>query len=585
MAKKTMHVSETQATQQLRRAGIAFTEHAYDYVEHGGTAESARQLGVDEHAVVKTLVMQDERARALIVLMHGDRQVSTKALARAIRCKSVEPCAADVAQRHSGYLIGGTSPSLLTAQWVTLLVLAAAVPLCVLAVWLVRGVATGVTRLAGARRRTRAAEDEETPTTPLQTSSVAAAAAAGVAAMAAAANVASAVSAADAGAPTGGQPRAVVASPFAQAAEAGAPLATQPAAPPKAEPSTPSPAAPVKFSAPPPSSPSKTGTLIFIRHGESTSNERDVLAGVRDVDLTRFGRLQARAAGADLKRAAPGVMFDKVYVSTLRRTARTARIALAAAGQPADLQLTASCALNEKSFGIFSGHNVRLLQRALGRATYDHLLHAPTAAPPLGEMAASVYARVADFYLAPDVAAGRSVLVVGHQYALEPLGLYLAGVPPSAYAPANLPNGKAMSAADLASAVAKAVGGWRLTVQHFGDDCVLAAIVGAAVAALVGVAASLAAGRPLLPPAAALTLIAGGMGVTTFYALLECDLRDAFAKCPRGAAGAVSAMTLARAPSSRPYCSLAAPQPAPRAHPPPASPPTSPAWCSTPCFT
>jgi Cys-tRNA(Pro) deacylase len=110
MAKKTMHVSETPATQQLRRAGIAFTEHAYDYVEHGGTAESARQLGVDEHAVVKTLVMQDERARPLIVLMHGDRQVSTKALARAIACKSAEPCAAEVAQRHSGYLIGGTSP-------------------------------------------------------------------------------------------------------------------------------------------------------------------------------------------------------------------------------------------------------------------------------------------------------------------------------------------------------------------------------------------------------------------------------------------------------------------------------------------
>ena len=231
-------------------------------------------------------------------------------------------------------------------------------------------------------------------------------------------------------------------------------------------------------------------------------------------------------------------------MSTLRRTARTA------AGQPADLQLTASCALNEKSFGIFSGQNVRLLQRALGRAMYDHLLHAPTAAPPLGETAASVYARVADFYekvLAPDVAAGRSVLVVGHQYALEPLGLYLASQPPSAYAPANLPNGKAMSAAYLATAVAKAVGGWRLIVQHFGDDCVLAAIVGAAVAALVGVAASLVAGRPLLPPAVALTLIAGGLGVTTFYALLECDLRDAFAKCPRGAAGAVGAITLARA--------------------------------------
>lgn len=110
MAKKDKHVSETPATQFLRRAGIAFTEHPYDYVEHGGTAESARQLGVDEHMVVKTLVMQDEKAEPLIVLMHGDRQVSTKNLARAIGAKSVEPCKPDAAQRASGYLVGGTSP-------------------------------------------------------------------------------------------------------------------------------------------------------------------------------------------------------------------------------------------------------------------------------------------------------------------------------------------------------------------------------------------------------------------------------------------------------------------------------------------
>ena len=110
MAKKDKHVSETPATQFLRRQGVSFTEHPYDYVDHGGTAESARQLGVDEHAVVKTLVMQDERAQPLIVLMHGDRQVSTKALAREIGVKSVEPCKPEVAQRHSGYLVGGTSP-------------------------------------------------------------------------------------------------------------------------------------------------------------------------------------------------------------------------------------------------------------------------------------------------------------------------------------------------------------------------------------------------------------------------------------------------------------------------------------------
>ena len=104
------HASETPATAFLKRAGLAYTEHLYDYVEHGGTGESARQLGVDEHTVVKTLVMQDEQARPLLVLMHGDHQVGLKALAREIGCKKVEPCAPEVAQRHSGFLVGGTSP-------------------------------------------------------------------------------------------------------------------------------------------------------------------------------------------------------------------------------------------------------------------------------------------------------------------------------------------------------------------------------------------------------------------------------------------------------------------------------------------
>ena len=109
MARKD-HASETPATQWLKRQGAHYTEHFYDYVEHGGTAESSRQLGVDEHHVVKTLVMEDERAAPLIVLMHGDRQVSTKNLARQAGVKKVTPCKPEVAQRHSGYLVGGTSP-------------------------------------------------------------------------------------------------------------------------------------------------------------------------------------------------------------------------------------------------------------------------------------------------------------------------------------------------------------------------------------------------------------------------------------------------------------------------------------------
>src|SRR3569623_1013786 len=109
MAKKE-HISETPATQFLRRHGVVYSDHPYPYEVHGGTAVSSRALGVDEHRVVKRLVMQDDAAKPLIVLMHGDRKVSTKNLARQIGCKSVEPCKPEAANRHSGYLIGGTSP-------------------------------------------------------------------------------------------------------------------------------------------------------------------------------------------------------------------------------------------------------------------------------------------------------------------------------------------------------------------------------------------------------------------------------------------------------------------------------------------
>jgi Cys-tRNA(Pro) deacylase len=110
MARRPTHVSLTRATQFLRERGVAYSEHVYEYVEHGGTAESARQLGVPEHEVVKTLVMQDERAQPLVVLMHGDRKVSLKQLAREAGLKKVEPCPPETAQRHSGYQVGGTSP-------------------------------------------------------------------------------------------------------------------------------------------------------------------------------------------------------------------------------------------------------------------------------------------------------------------------------------------------------------------------------------------------------------------------------------------------------------------------------------------
>lgn len=100
----------TPAVLMLRRAGVSFTEHLYRYEEKGGTAVAARELGLPEHAVVKTLVMEDEAGRALIVLMHGDREVSTKALARQLAAKSIAPCRPEAASRYTGYLVGGTSP-------------------------------------------------------------------------------------------------------------------------------------------------------------------------------------------------------------------------------------------------------------------------------------------------------------------------------------------------------------------------------------------------------------------------------------------------------------------------------------------
>jgi Cys-tRNA(Pro) deacylase len=107
---KPDHVSETPATALLRQSRVSFSEHPYDYLAHGGAQHSAKTLGVDPFMVVKTLIMQDQDAKPLVVLMHGNCTVSTKNLARQIGAKSVAPCAPEVANRHSGYLVGGTSP-------------------------------------------------------------------------------------------------------------------------------------------------------------------------------------------------------------------------------------------------------------------------------------------------------------------------------------------------------------------------------------------------------------------------------------------------------------------------------------------
>ncbi len=194
------------------------------------------------------------------------------------------------------------------------------------------------------------------------------------------------------------------------------------------------------------------GKVYFIRHGESTSNERNIFAGVLDVDLTAFGRLQARRAGLDIKNK--GVKFDAVYVSHMRRARQTCEIALAEseALKSPDIPVQIDHRISEKSFGIFAGRNLNLLRLALGYEGFEEMLHSHNEAPPAGEKIAQVYDRAARFYeekVVPHLRRGETVLVVCHQYVLEPLALYLSGLPPTAYKHLKLPNGKALSREEL----------------------------------------------------------------------------------------------------------------------------------------
>lgn len=107
---KSKHIAQTPATLWLDQHGVPYTEHAYNYVDHGGARHAATELKLDPHSVAKTLIMENEHAHPLIVIMHGDQKVSTKNLARQIDVKRVAPCSPTIAERHSGYLVGGTSP-------------------------------------------------------------------------------------------------------------------------------------------------------------------------------------------------------------------------------------------------------------------------------------------------------------------------------------------------------------------------------------------------------------------------------------------------------------------------------------------
>jgi 2,3-bisphosphoglycerate-dependent phosphoglycerate mutase len=269
------------------------------------------------------------------------------------------------------------------------------------------------------------------------------------------------------------------------------------------------------------------GRVYFIRHGESTSNERNIFAGVLDVDLTSFGRLQARRAGVDLKKK--GTKFDAVYVSHMRRARQTCEIALAEsqALKSPNTPVEIDHRISEKSFGIFAGRNLNLLRLALGYEGFEEMLHSHNEAPPAGEKIAQVYSRAARFYedkIVPHLERGETVLVVCHQYVLEPLALYLSGLPPTAYKHLKLPNGKALSGVDLVKFRDKESGGAASVRKEINDLSIMWAILIYAAAFLLGsLVRAISTSEAAIPSVLFRAIIVACLAASTFYTYLDID--------------------------------------------------------------
>lgn len=269
------------------------------------------------------------------------------------------------------------------------------------------------------------------------------------------------------------------------------------------------------------------GQVYFVRHGESTSNERNIFAGVLDVELTAFGRLQARRAGVDIKKQ--GVKFDAVYVSHMKRARQTCEIALAEsqALKSPDIIPQIDHRISEKSFGIFAGRNLNLLRLALGYEGFEEMLHSHNEAPPAGEKIAQVYDRAARFYeekVVPHLQRGETVLVVCHQYVLEPLALYLSGLPPTAYKHLKLPNGKALSGIDLVKFRDKESGGSAALRKEINDLSIMWAILIYAIAFLLGtLVRAITASSAGIPSELFRVIIVACLAASTFYTYLDID--------------------------------------------------------------
>jgi 2,3-bisphosphoglycerate-dependent phosphoglycerate mutase len=280
------------------------------------------------------------------------------------------------------------------------------------------------------------------------------------------------------------------------------------------------------------------GKVYFVRHGESTSNERNIFAGVLDVGLTAFGRLQARRAGLDIQKK--GVKFDAVYVSHMRRARQTGEIALdiSQALKSPDVPVELDHRIGERSFGIFAGRNQNLLRLALGYDGFEEMLHSHNEAPPAGEKIAQVYERAARFYedcVVPRLKRGENVLVVCHQYVLEPLALYLSGLPPTAYHHLKLPNGKALSREDLIKFHQQESSGFASLRKKINDLSTMWAIVLYAAAFLLGcltkVVSNTSAG---MPSNLFISIIVACLALSTFYAYLDIDFAASRRKVSQG---------------------------------------------------
>ncbi|MEM7794160.1 MAG: histidine phosphatase family protein [Cyanobacteria bacterium P01_C01_bin.118] len=293
----------------------------------------------------------------------------------------------------------------------------------------------------------------------------------------------------------------------------------------------------------------RQGTVYFVRHGESTSNERNIFAGVLDVELTAFGKMQARQAGDDIKKK--GITFDAVYVSHLKRARQTCDIALAVSGalSSPDIEPQIDHRIGEKSFGIFATRNKNLLRLALGYEGFEELLHSHNETPPSGESIQQVYNRVAQFYeeaIVPRLERGENVLVVCHQYVLEPLALYLSGLPATEYHHLKLPNGKALSREALVNFQRKESSGSASLRKKVNDLATMWGIGLSAFAFITGVGMKSVIPTISIPSILFIGIILTCLAISTFYAYLDIDLRASRRKVSRTVTTVVNGWMLLR---------------------------------------